>query len=197
MERPSWQGGRRAADFWRRPQGPAPQDQVQSDDSAGGWPSFAWCILHCYPLRRKRAPVSGGHHEGNLAMKRLSVFLVAAACIGAMLQISAQPQSATEFFKAFWATYAKAKSFQDVASFYAKDVVDAVAQTAPDQNKAMWDEAKKSEPKDVKVVKETATATGATLELSGVGADRQPLTGTAQLVKERGAWKLLAAFWMR
>jgi hypothetical protein len=76
-------------------------------------------------------------------------------------------------------------------------VVDAVAKTPPDQNKAMWDEAKKSDPKDVKVVKETATATGATLELSGVGADGRPLTGTAQLVKEGGAWKLLAAFFMK
>jgi hypothetical protein len=130
-------------------------------------------------------------------MKRLSAFLVVAACIGAMLQMSAQPQSATEFFKAYRAAYAKAKTFQDIASFYAKDVVDAVAKTPPDQNKAMWDEAKKSDPKDVKVVKETATATGATLELSGVGADGRPLTGTAQLVKEGGAWKLLVAFFMK
>ena len=159
-------------------------------------PSFAWFTLHCYSLRGKRAPVSGGHHEGNLAMKRLSAFLVVAACIGAMLQVSAQPQSATEFFKAYWAAYAKAKSFQDIASFYAKDVVDAVAKTPPDQNKKMWDEARKSDPKDVKVVKETVTTTGATLELSGIGAQGQPLTGTAQLVKEGGAWKLAVAFWM-
>jgi hypothetical protein len=128
-------------------------------------------------------------------MKRLSLFLVAAACISAMLQMSAQSQSATEFFKAYRAAYAKAKSFQDVMPFYAKDVVDAVAQTPPDQNKTMWDEAKKSDPKDVKVLKETVTATGATLELSGIGAEGQPLTGTAQLVKEGGAWKLLVAFW--
>lgn len=130
-------------------------------------------------------------------MKRRSAFLVVAACIGTMLQMSAQPQTATEFYKAFRAAYAKAKTFQDVASFYAKDVVEAVAKTPPDQNKTMWDEAKGAVPKDVKVVKETTTAAGATLELSSVGADKQPLTGTAQLVKEAGAWKLLAEFWMR
>ena len=128
-------------------------------------------------------------------MKRLSVLLVVAACIGAMLQMSAQSQTATEFYKTYRAAYAKARSFQDVASFHAKEVADAVAKTPPDQVKTMWDTAKERDPKDVKVVKETTTATGATLELSGVGADKKPLTGTAQLVKEAGAWKLLAEFW--
>jgi hypothetical protein len=128
-------------------------------------------------------------------MKRLSIFLVVAACLGAMLQMSAQSQTATEFYKAYRAAYAKAKSFQDVASFYAKDVVDAVAKTPSDENKAMWDKSKQEDPTDVKVVKETSTATSATLELSGVGADKKPLTGMALLVKEAGAWKLSAGFW--
>lgn len=128
-------------------------------------------------------------------MKRLSVILVVAACIGATLQMSAQSQTATEFYKAYRAAYAKARSFQDVASFHAKEVVDAVAQAPADQVKAMWDTAKERDPRDVKVVKEITTATGATLELSGVGTDKTPLTGTAQLVKEAGAWKLLAEFW--
>ena len=60
----------------------------------------------------------------------------------------------------------------------------------------MFEMSKEMAPKDVKVVKETVTATGARLELSGIGAQGQPLTGTAQLVKEGGAWKLAVAFWM-
>jgi hypothetical protein len=81
-----------------------------------------------------------------------------------MVQMSAHAQSATEFYKAYRAAYAKARSFQDVASFHPKEVVDAVARTPPDPAKAMWETAKERDPKDVK---EATTATGATLGLSG------------------------------
>ncbi len=47
----------------------------------------------------------------------------------------------------------------------------------------------------VKVLKETATATGATLDVEGVGADKAKKTGTITLVKEAGAWKVDKESW--
>ena len=59
----------------------------------------------------------------------------------------------------------------------------------------MWDMMKEMDPKEVKVVKETATPAGATLDLTGIGADKKPVTGTAELVKEAGAWKMVRENW--
>ena len=38
-------------------------------------------------------------------------------------------------------------------------------------------------------------ATGATLALTGVDSDKKPVTGTADLVKEGGAWKMVKEDW--
>jgi hypothetical protein len=45
------------------------------------------------------------------------------------------------------------------------------------------------------VTKETATPTGATLTLTGVGMDKKPIKGTADLVKEGGVWKVDTETW--
>lgn len=128
-------------------------------------------------------------------MKRLLVFLVVAAFVAAVLPLAAQPKTATEFYNAYRAAYATAKSFQDILSFHSKASQAQFAKIPADQQKMMWDMAKEMDPKDVKVVKETATATGATLDLSGTGPDKKPVTGTAELVKEAGAWKLVRESW--
>jgi hypothetical protein len=47
----------------------------------------------------------------------------------------------------------------------------------------------------VKVLKETPTATGATLDVEGVGEDKSKQTGTISLVKEAGAWKIDKESW--
>jgi hypothetical protein len=47
----------------------------------------------------------------------------------------------------------------------------------------------------VKVLKETPTATGATLDVEGVGEDKSKQTGTVTLVKEAGAWKVDKESW--
>ena len=70
-----------------------------------------------------------------------------------------------------------------------------LAKMPADQQKMMFEMSKEMAPKGVKVVKETATATGATLELTGTGPDGKPIKGKAELVKEGGEWKMVKQNW--
>jgi hypothetical protein len=48
---------------------------------------------------------------------------------------------------------------------------------------------------NVKIAKETRTATGATLTVNALDSDKQKTTGTIDIVKENGAWKLGKESW--
>ncbi len=127
-------------------------------------------------------------------MKKLLAILIVAAFV-AVPALSAQKGTATEFYNSYRAAWAKAKSFQDILSFHSKASQAKLATIPADQQAMMFGMAKEMDPTDVKVVKETATPTGATLDLTGVGSDKKPVTGTAELVKEDGAWKMVKESW--
>jgi hypothetical protein len=128
-------------------------------------------------------------------MKHLIVVLVVALFVTCVPSLSAQQGTATEFYAAYRAAWAKAKSFQDILPFHSKAKQAQLAKIPADQQKMMFEMSKAMEPTDVKVVKETATSTGATLALTGVDGDKKPVTGTADLVKEGGAWKMVSEDW--
>lgn len=129
-------------------------------------------------------------------MKRSVLVLVVAALFAAsVLPLVAQSQTATAFYGTYRAAWAKAKSFQDILSFHSKAMQAQLAAIPADQQKMMFEMAKGMDPTDVKVVKETPTATGATLDLTGVGSDKKPVKGTATFVKEGGAWKMVKEDW--
>ena len=48
---------------------------------------------------------------------------------------------------------------------------------------------------NVKVVKETPSATGATLDVTALDPDKKPTKGTIDVVKEGGAWKIGSESW--
>jgi hypothetical protein len=127
-------------------------------------------------------------------MKRLLALVVAAVFVVATLPLAAQG-TATEFYKTYRTAWAKAKSFQDIVQFHSKASKAELARIPADQQKMMFQMSKQMDPTDVKVVKETATATGATLALSGVGPDKKAVTGKAEIVKEDGAWKMVKEDW--
>ena len=128
-------------------------------------------------------------------MKRLSVSLVVAAFVVGMVPLAAQQTTATRFFTAYQAAWAKAKSFQDIVAMHSKASQAELAKMPADQQKMMFEMSKEMAPKGVKVVKETATATGATLELTGKGPDGKPIKGKAELVKEGGEWRMVKQNW--
>ncbi len=120
----------------------------------------------------------------------VSVSLLAAFMIAAV-SLAAQPKTGTQFFSEYRAACAKAKGFAEVASWMSKSEREKLAAMTPEQQKAMWDLGKQAETmlRNVKVVKETPTADGAVLEVTGIGPDNQPFKETVKLVKEGGAWK--------
>lgn len=133
-------------------------------------------------------------HEA-FTMKYLLVLLVAFACVVGPLPLSAEQGTATEFYDSYRAAWAKAKSFQDILSFHSKASQAQLAKIPADQQSMMFEMAKAMDPTDVKVVKETATPTGATLDLTGTDSEKKTVTGTAELVKEDGAWKMVKENW--
>lgn len=129
-------------------------------------------------------------------MKRLVAFVVVAAFIAVALPAFAQPAAspAVEFYKSYRAAWAKATSFQDIVALHSKASAAQLAKIPADQQKMMFQMSKEMDPKDVKVVKETATPTGAMLDLTGT-AGGKTVKGTAELVKEGGAWKMVKENW--
>jgi hypothetical protein len=122
-------------------------------------------------------------------LRRPVVVLLFAAFTLAMLPVAAQPKTGTQFYAEYRAAYAKAKGFNDMTPWMSKAQKDKLAEIPPDQQKALWDINKQMDVKDLKVVKETPTANGAVLDVTGIGPQNTSFKGTVKLVKEGGAWK--------
>lgn len=122
-------------------------------------------------------------------MLRLPAIVILFAALVASLPVTAQPKTGTQFYNEFRAAYAKAKGFNDIASWMSKAQKEKLASIPPEQQKALWDVNKQMDAKDVKVVKETPTANGATLDITGIGLENKMIKGVVKLVKEAGAWK--------
>jgi hypothetical protein len=109
--------------------------------------------------------------------------------------LAAQSQTATQFYMGYLAALGKAKSVDDLLPFMSKTRVDQVKAEKPDDRAMMFDMIKEFAPKDVKVVKETPSASGATLEATGSDGAGGTTRGTITLVKEGGAWKVDRESW--
>jgi hypothetical protein len=109
--------------------------------------------------------------------------------------LAAQSQTATQFYMGYLAALGKAKSVDDLLPFMSKKRVDQIKAEKPDDRAMMFDMIKEFAPKDVKVVKETPSAAGATLEATGSDGSGGTTKGTITLVKEGGAWKVEQESW--
>ncbi len=123
-------------------------------------------------------------------MFRLPVIvLLLAAFMVATLPAAAQSKTGTQFYKEFRAAWAKAKGFNDMMPLMSKTEKEKLAAITPEQQKSLWELNKQMDMRDIKVVKETPTAAGATLDITGIGPDNKTVKGIVKLVKEGGAWK--------
>jgi len=108
----------------------------------------------------------------------------------------AQPETASQFYMAYRAAFAKATKIDDLLPYMAKNRVDQVNQTPAADRGQMFEMIKMMDTNtDVKVVKETKTATGATLAVEALNESKKKSTGTVDLVKEGGAWKIDKESW--
>lgn len=119
---------------------------------------------------------------------------VVMAVVVASGTLAAQNQTATEFYLGYLAALGKAKSVDELLPFMARKRVDQIKAEKPDDRAMMFDMIKEFAPKNVKVVKETPSAGGATLEATGDGSGGTT-KGTITLVKEAGAWKVDRESW--
>ena len=101
-------------------------------------------------------------------------------------------QSATEFYQAYRKAFAKAQKIDDILPMMAASQRAKMEKTPADERTMMFDMLKEmtAAQGEVKVLKETATKSGAELTLETKGE-----TGTAIIIKEGGAWKLEKESW--
>jgi hypothetical protein len=101
-------------------------------------------------------------------------------------------ETATQFYLRWRATALNAKSMDEIIPFWTGATVQqfnmgpasARADTLPMLKRFYATQA------NVKVVNETATATGATLSLEGVNSSGKPIVAIVPIAKEDGAWKV-------
>ena len=133
------------------------------------------------------------------SLYRTAIVLALAMCIG--VAVSAQtpaPKTASEAYLAYLAAMKTAKKIEDVMPFMAAETLAQIKQTPAAQRPEMFDMIKTmvTSNSNVKVLKETPNAKGATLSVEGVGPDgKAKLTGTVEMVKEGTAWKVGNESW--
>ena len=115
--------------------------------------------------------------------------LILATLLAATLVVAAQTQTGAQFYAEYRAASAKAKGFGDLAPMMSKAEREKLAAIPADQQKTLWDLSKQMDVRDLKIVKETPTANGATLEITAIGQGNTKVKGIVKLVKEGGAWK--------
>ena len=81
-------------------------------------------------------------------------------------------------------------------NYIAKDSRRSFEAMPAEQRKSMFDVMKQMGTiRNLKVVKETKTADGFVLEVTGIGPDNKPATGTVEIVWEGPAMKLKKEAW--
>jgi hypothetical protein len=105
-------------------------------------------------------------------------------------------QTATEYYTSYRAAFQKAKAIEDLSPMMSKDMKAQVEQTPAAERPKMFafiQEMSKGMT-NVKVVKETKTADGATLTVEAMDG-KEKMTGTVQIINEGGAWKMGKESW--
>jgi hypothetical protein len=108
----------------------------------------------------------------------------------------AQTQTASQFYLAYRSAFDKAKKIDDLFPYLSKKTLDQVNQTPAADRAKMFEMMKMMAAiTNVKITKETPTATGATLDVTALDPDKKPTKGTIEIVKEGDAWKLGGETW--
>jgi len=104
--------------------------------------------------------------------------------------------SASEFFLKYRKAFDSAQKVEELLPYWAAARRESVESTPAADRAEMFDLMKiLGALTDVKIVKEVATANGATLTVQGVDSDKAKTTGTIEMLKEGGAWKVGAESW--
>jgi hypothetical protein len=124
------------------------------------------------------------------------------ACLTAALALAttaAQAQGdqcATQFYLAYRAAFAKATKVDDLLPYMSKARRAEIEKTPAGERAKMFAFIKELDTvTQIKVIKEAKSANGVTLSAEGVDGDKNKSTGTIDVVREDGAWKLGKESW--
>jgi hypothetical protein len=129
-----------------------------------------------------------------MTTRRAAVLVVAALLAGLAArpaQAQKAEQTASQFYLAYRAAFDKAKAIEDLLPYLAKKNADQVKATPAAERAQMFGVMKAMGTlTNVKILKEAKKGEGATLSVEGLGPDKNKTTGTVEIVKEAGAWKV-------
>src|SRR5262245_24552906 len=124
----------------------------------------------------------------------LPIVLLATASVFA--QTAGAGQSASDFYMQYRKAFDAAKKIEDVLPYMSADTTRQVQATPPAERTQMFEMIKMMGAlTNVRIVKETKTATGATLSVTALDSDKKDTTGTIEIVQEGGKWKLGKESW--
>jgi hypothetical protein len=120
-----------------------------------------------------------------------------ALSVGVPAQPAATYASGSEFYLAYRAAFDKATSIDELLPWVAQGRREQIAKAPPQERREAFEMIKMFDDRvDVKVVKETPSASGAELLVEGISAERRSkATGVITLVKEGGAWRIERENW--
>lgn len=120
---------------------------------------------------------------------------VLALCFAVLTPLSAQEQTATDFYMSYRQVLAKAKVVEDLLPHMSKETRAKVEAMPKDERPMILGFVQEmSKMTGLKVVKEEKTAGGVTLTVEGMQGGEK-MTGRVQIVKEDGTWKMGRESW--
>ena len=128
-----------------------------------------------------------------MSLTRLAVSLAAPLLLAALgaQPVLAQTETASQFYTRYRAAFDKAKKIEDLTPFLSKKSLDMVNATPAAERPKFFEMMKMmGSITDVKILKETKTATGALLAVEALDPDKKKTTGKVEIVKEGADWKL-------
>lgn len=128
---------------------------------------------------------------------RTAALVLALASSGAAQTPVSTYKTAGEFYLAYRAAFVKAGSIDELTPWMSKMRRDQIAKETPADRREMFDMIKMFDDRtNIKVIKESATATGAELQVEGISAESKSKgTGVITLVKEGPAWRVDRESW--
>lgn len=133
-------------------------------------------------------------------MKNTVRTVLASGLFVVMLMSAAAPAlaqaTATDFYTQYRKAFEAAKKIDELLPYMSAARRKQVEETPAAERAEMFELVKMmGQMTDVKVVKETPTANGATLTVTGVDSDKTVMNGTITIIKEGGAFKLDKESW--
>jgi len=123
------------------------------------------------------------------------LFVISAApVIGA--QAPPANETATQFYTRYLAAFQKATKMEQILPFMSAERVTEFNNAPAEMKSGALEMFKMMAATNIKVTKEAATTSGATLTATGIDSmEKKPQYGTVTLVKEKGAWKISKESW--